>query len=248
MSKVIEAINKFIDGWEENGHITDVLLTGSYAVGNPSENSDVDLLIILDDSVNWEERGNKEIDGYIVEYIAKPFNTWTSILNREKKSGKRIFSYMFSIAEVIEGNKSADELIKLSKNILTDSLPKLGEEEIEMAKYHAHDRLADLKDLHEQESPAFNSMYYFLLATLIGTYAKYERLDIPSTSKLYKFLTDKDYRKKQNMRQFKDSEFSNIVVSCYKDKSLENIEQLANHVTSRLGGYNIKNWKLRKTL
>jgi len=52
MEQTNKAIYKFIENWEEKENITGVLLSGSYAVGNPSKNSDVDVIIILSDNVN----------------------------------------------------------------------------------------------------------------------------------------------------------------------------------------------------
>lgn len=42
---------------------------GSYITGNPSTHSDLDVHIILNENVNYRERGNKIVDGLLIEYF-----------------------------------------------------------------------------------------------------------------------------------------------------------------------------------
>ncbi len=49
-----------------------ILVCGSYITGNPSTHSDLDVHIILNENVNYRERGNKIVDGLLIEYFANP--------------------------------------------------------------------------------------------------------------------------------------------------------------------------------
>ena len=40
--------------------------------GEPTGRSDIDLHIILSPDVEWRERGNRYVDGFLVEYFANP--------------------------------------------------------------------------------------------------------------------------------------------------------------------------------
>jgi len=66
------ALEKFLKEWKEKDFVEGALLTGSYAIGMETKYSDVDVYIILSDSVEWRERGNKVIDGVLIEYFANP--------------------------------------------------------------------------------------------------------------------------------------------------------------------------------
>ncbi|MFC0469146.1 nucleotidyltransferase domain-containing protein [Halalkalibacter kiskunsagensis] len=65
-------LNKFIDEWKNRSDVTAALVCGSYITGNPSKRSDLDIHIILSDDVDWRERGNKIIDGLLIEYFVNP--------------------------------------------------------------------------------------------------------------------------------------------------------------------------------
>jgi len=53
-----KALKKFISNWENKKFTQGAILTGSYAVGNQTTNSDIDVHIVLNNDVKWRERGN----------------------------------------------------------------------------------------------------------------------------------------------------------------------------------------------
>ena len=57
-----EKLNVFLENFEYKGDIVGVLACGSYITGNPSSHSDLDVHIILNENVNYRERGNKIIN------------------------------------------------------------------------------------------------------------------------------------------------------------------------------------------
>ena len=67
-----EKLNKFLENWEYMNDTIGILVCGSYITGNPSTHSDLDVHIILNENVNYRERGNKIVDGLLIEYFANP--------------------------------------------------------------------------------------------------------------------------------------------------------------------------------
>ena len=67
-----EKLNKFLENWEYMNDTIGILVCGSYITGNPSTHSDLDVHIILNEKVNYRERGNKIVDGLLIEYFANP--------------------------------------------------------------------------------------------------------------------------------------------------------------------------------
>ena len=83
----------------------EIYIFGSYAWGNPSEESDLDLLIIVDESN--EPRHKRPVEGYLAlfdlgipkdlliytkdEFDDAASKTWT-LAGRVKKEGKRIYA------------------------------------------------------------------------------------------------------------------------------------------------------------
>ncbi|WP_245610422.1 nucleotidyltransferase domain-containing protein [Thermococcus celericrescens] len=85
------ALEIFLEEWREKDFVEAALLTGSYAISMETKYSDVDVYIILSDNVDWRERGNKIIDGILIEYFANPpdrLNT-TSKRNTRRVAGAR---------------------------------------------------------------------------------------------------------------------------------------------------------------
>lgn len=60
-----KALHKFLVPWRKRKDALGCLVCGSFVTGNPSKHSDIDVHIVLSDSVTWRERGNKLIDEYI---------------------------------------------------------------------------------------------------------------------------------------------------------------------------------------
>ena len=54
-----------IEDYIYRDYVIGIILSGSYATGNYTDNSDIDVHIVTS-NVNWKERGNKIIDGKMI--------------------------------------------------------------------------------------------------------------------------------------------------------------------------------------
>ena len=72
--RMLEAVYKFIkeSGYLENPHVLGFTLYGSYTTGYWHSGSDVDMHIIMDNTVSPKDiyRGSKEVDGFNIEFFA----------------------------------------------------------------------------------------------------------------------------------------------------------------------------------
>ena len=69
MEKWQLAIENFLNDYKNEDYFVGAILTGSYATGNQNINSDIDIYIITKNDTTWRERGNKLVDGYLIEYF-----------------------------------------------------------------------------------------------------------------------------------------------------------------------------------
>ena len=69
MEKWEHAVNTFLKQYINEDYFLGAILTGSYATGNNNPDSDIDIFIVTKDTTNWRERGNKLVDGYLIEYF-----------------------------------------------------------------------------------------------------------------------------------------------------------------------------------
>lgn len=64
MEKWEYALVKFLEEWKSKEYVLAGMLTGSYAVDNNTDKSDIDVHIILRDDIDWRERENQFVDGF----------------------------------------------------------------------------------------------------------------------------------------------------------------------------------------
>lgn len=247
MSDWNKTVEKFLEEWNKRDDLEGAILSGSYSVGTQSENSDIDIMIVLSDKDKWWERGNKEIDGYLIEYIADPASFWEKAFDDELKSGNRVSVSMFAIGKVlIDKTGEVARLKAKAEEIMGKPLPKLEGRTLEMAKYHLWDRMTKLQHMRQDGFVQYAPMYYLHLSNIIGTYAKFLGISIPSTSKLYKFLEDNEFREKYKLEGFNDDYFVSLAKSCLENYSnIESIEKATKYVMDKLGGININGWILK---
>ena len=65
---------EFLISWKQNKNVLGALLVGSYAVGLATPQSDIDICIILRDTIRHWERGNLMVSGFLVEYALYPLS------------------------------------------------------------------------------------------------------------------------------------------------------------------------------
>lgn len=65
-----EKLNKFLEEFEYKTDIIGVLVCGSYITGSLNSHSDLDVHILLRYNAGYRQRGNKIVDGLLIEYFA----------------------------------------------------------------------------------------------------------------------------------------------------------------------------------
>ena len=79
------ALNEFIKDYKNDPLVEAILLVGSYAVGNQNDKSDIDVYVILNDDAMYRERGNKLINGYLIEYFVNPVRMVREYIYEDKR-------------------------------------------------------------------------------------------------------------------------------------------------------------------
>ena len=73
MKKWEKVLYRFLEEYKNEAYVIGAILGGSYATGNYTINSDIDIHIITK-NVDWKERGNKIINGIMIEYFINPIS------------------------------------------------------------------------------------------------------------------------------------------------------------------------------
>ncbi len=240
------ALYKFIKDWQNRKEVLGAIVTGSYAVGNHTKFSDIDVHIVLSEKTKWRERGNKIVDGFLIEYFANPISQLKKYQEENYKNGNRIDARMFTIGKILFDKTGIVKKLQIeARKRMKKPFAKKDKTWMETKKYFLWDQLDNLHDLHSQHLPSFSFVYYTALLNIFETYAKFLRAEIPGPAKFYQVLTNDRFRQKYHIEKFPDQKFITIAKKCIEKDSLENIEKLTAYVLDKMGGFKIDGWKLK---
>lgn len=247
-----EKLNKFVDTLDYKREIIGILACGSYIVGHPSAHSDLDVHIILEDSVDYRERGNKFVDGLLIEYfsnspsqIRKYFrddytnmrtNSWVQFI-----TGTIIFD-KYGIVQQLKGE--AKEFFDRGFSNVDASIDLL-------KKYELWDMLDNLQDAFENDRLDFDFIYYTNLNQLIATYMRFVKLPYDRKTILGN-ITSNIVRAKYLLSKLPHEFISNSIQACIladsKNKKMDSYQKLTNQVMDLCGGFNIDGFKFKSPI
>lgn len=248
-----KALSTFLEKYEDNEDVIGALLTGSYASGNQNKNSDIDVCIILKDSVDFQERGDKLVNGYLIEYFMNPSWKIKEYFDKNYDNGMCTMANMFCYGKVIfDTEGKVKELQDLATKYIDKELKPLKEQELLNNNYHIWDYYNELKTMLEEDSKYFYSVYYNLINKVLQSYYKYLQIPLLPEEKAYKILTNNSFREKYHIFKLPDEKFIDLYVNCYtgKDKQFmyDNITKLITYYYDKTGGFDINNFIIRKDL
>ena len=130
------AVEEFLTPWRRRRSVVGALLCGSYITGSPSAHSDLDLHIILADGTAWQERGNRVVMGYLVEYFANPPDALRTFYKSDRERQRHVTATMFATGRVLfDLTGSVQALRRDAQKSLRTPFPKLSSRQVETMKY-----------------------------------------------------------------------------------------------------------------
>ncbi|SYZ72580.1 conserved hypothetical protein [Candidatus Zixiibacteriota bacterium] len=243
------ALRKFLDEWEGRPEVIGALVTGSFAAGTATKYSDIDIHIVLSDKVTWRERGNRVVDGYLIEYFANPVRQIMKYFENDFRIGRHTDARMFVIGKIIFDKTGAvARLRECARRDLKRPFAKPAKTWVETAKYELWDGLDNLKELGHSRSRNFSLMYNWQMMRTVALYARFLRIEMPPAARLLKYFSDRKFREKYEMTIFPDRKFISLAKRCLESPAFPGIEKLTGHVLQKMGGFEINGWKLKTPL
>ena len=242
------ALKEFLKKYEEDDDVIGALLCGSYASGNQTEDSDIDVYLVLKNECNYRERGNVDSNSYLMEYFMNPVWKIKEDMKEEFNENKLGTINMFAYGKIIyDLDGSVKELQDLALEYIDRPFKNIISSKLDSNNYHLWDLLDELKVSLKEERLDFNKIYYILLNDIYDVYAQYLGIQKLPKTKIYKILTDEEYRKKYHVFKLPEKEFIKLYLKCYDldkiDKMYKNIEELINYYYKKQGGFNIRSFK-----
>lgn len=238
-----QKLNKFIKTFEHKSDIVGILACGSFVTGNPTSHSDLDVHIILAESVDYRVRGNKIVDGLLIEYFANPPRQIRSYFKEDYEEISLMSQTQFATGEIIlDTTGIVAELKKEAVEMISDAFKDIQPANHGLIKYGIWDMLDDLQDLYENERPEFDFIYYANLDQLISIYM--QQIKQPYNKKvILGQITSDIVRKKYLLNELPDELVKNLIQTCItatnKKDRIDSYETLTNLVLDLMGGFEI---------
>lgn len=219
MEKWQLAIEKFLNEYKNEEYFLGAILTGSYATGNNDSNSDIDIYIITKNDTKWRERGNKNVDGFLIEYFINPKKKILSYMEKELQDYHMSTTMIFVNAKILYDNDgSVKELIDIAKNNANlNNLGNIDEFKYKMNCYNVWDGFDELESKYNKHED-IDFSYYIFLQRVIDAYFYNKQIPSIPLNKVEVILKNEDYRKKYNVRKLPDQEFINNIIKCLDEK------------------------------
>ncbi len=230
-------VGKFLKVWKRR--IVGALVSGSRISGGANRNSDVDVQLILKPGTKWRERGNKIVEGILIEYFANPPEQIRKYFRKEWEIGKPFTARMFATGKIIlDGDGTARQLVREAKRWLRRR-PKFTKYDRELLKYSAWDMADDVDSVPKEWLPYVN---YQFLGDLFSRYSRAIGWEETMPSKTWKFL---EKREKYHVKEYPDRKFLRLFLKAIKRPDRAMLKRIVRHIHESLGGFDIDGWRLR---
>lgn len=244
------ALKEFLKDYEEDDDVIGAILGGSYANGNETDGSDINVSLILKDSVNYQKRGNTESNSFIIEYVMKPAYKIMQDIEEEHENSCLLTANMIAYGKIIYDLEGTAKKIQDYALAFVDCpLRSITADELSINNYNVWEYYDELKNLLKENDSGFIVTYYKLLEELMNAYCEFLELPKLPLTKTYKILTNEDYRKKYHIFKLPEAEFIKLYIRCYDVTKVEimyqNITNLVNYYYDKIGGFNIRTFEIK---
>lgn len=252
MEKWEFAIEKFLDDYKNEDYFVGAILTGSYATGNQSINSDIDIYIITKDDITWRERGNKMVDGYLIEYFINPIKKINEYMEKEQKNYHISTTRIFANGKIIiDKTGDVELLINHAKDYLKKDFEDLDEGTYKMNCYGVWDGFDELEEKYKRKED-IDFSYYIFIERVINSYFQNKKLASVPLNKIEYILKNEEYRKKYNINKLPNERFIELLLSCLTekdyDKKFETAKNIYEYFLETFKDFDINNFSLRSSV
>ena len=249
MEKWELAVNKFLEKHINEDYFLGAMLCGSYATGNNTKNSDIDIFIVTKDETKWRERGNIQIDGYLIEYFINPVRQVLKEFDEGFKTNSIATTRIFAGAKILhDTDKIIEKLINQAKQDLNKKIDKISEFEWKMNCYTIWHTFYELTTKYENNEDT-EYTYNLYINEVIKAHFKNNSIPTLPTHKIEKMFTNEQYRIRYNVKYLPEQEFIDKVLNCLNEKEYnkkyEYAKDLYNYYMNQNKDFDINNFTLR---
>jgi len=245
-----QAAKEFIDTCSFKDDIGAAFLTGSHAFGSADDFSDIDIYIILGDHVDWRERGNRRISGWLVEYFANPMRQIRKYIDRGyPELNLTEINMILGGIVIFNKNSAAEDAVSYCKQKMLSEFPRMSDFDIKTGLYAMWNNLDELQRVFANSSPDFIMLFHVFVRQAFELYSRYICSPVPNYHKIYQWLMDEAFRERYGLPAYNDPVFLEMLMQTFDSADAEANIELAQgiyaYVAGKMGGFDIDDFALR---
>lgn len=235
--EIAKKLETFLQGFEHKEDVVGVLVCGSYVTGHPNKHSDLDVHLILNKKCKYRERGNRIVDGLLIEYFANTKRQILAYFADNYKQIRPMSQTQFVTGEIFfDKNGEVEALKKEAKKQLEKDYQDLDTTPNGQRLYGVWDDMDDLQAVLEEGREDFDFVYYYKLDRLLS--CLFRTLKMPYNVKtIYGQLTSPVTRKKYLLKEIKDKKLKMLVQTAIveenKQKRLQAFTELSQMILTK---------------
>lgn len=252
MEKWEVAVQEFLQPYTKEDYFVGAILTGSYATGNNHADSDIDLFIITKDSTDWRERGNRLVNGMMIEYFINPIRQIVSELDTGFDYNNIATTLMFAGSKILyDTDGVVAGLVERAKADLNNEIKPVSEYSWNMNCYNVWHSFYELTSKYRKNIDIEFSYNIFLNNITRAHFANNQIPYLP-VHKTERILSDSAYRERYNLKKLPEKEFSDKLLACFKAKEYTEkyirAEKLYNYYMGANPDFDINNFSFRSKI
>ena len=236
-----EVLEIFLEDYKGREEVIGAILCGSYATGNYTNNSDIDVHIFTTET-GQKERGIRLIDGVLVEYFINPLSQSYKYLEDDFKNSRRLAdANMYGNGKILFDKTGAIAKLKC-KSLEYYNMPfdTPLESRILLNNYACWDMMDEIDDKIKR-GETYDFIYFLLVKELISNYYYKNSIATVPFTKIERIYKDEEYRKKYHLKNAPSDEFMSLVLDTIDNKSYTSLKRLYDYV---LGDFKITDFSL----
>ena len=244
----------FFDNFELKADVCGIVVCGSYVTGGANIHSDLDVHFVLDNKVDFRQRGNRYVEGLLIEYFANPPQQIRRYFADDIASFRLNSLVQFATGEVYFDRQGVaaglkEEAIRLHKEFYEQS--SAAKEMASLNKYGIWDMKDNLQAAKLTGRIDIDFLHHVYLDRLIQLYMKHIKRPYDAMLILGN-IDDEKFRKKYLLQRLPDPEIAELIASSVSTANAERkvslFMNLADKILEKFGGFEIDGFRSKSPL
>ena len=252
MEKWEITVRNFLKPYTEQDYFIGAILTGSYATGNNDAGSDIDLFIVTKDTTDWRERGNRLVDGFMIEYFINPLRQVVKELDTGFADNNIATTLMFAGSKILyDTDGTVQQLVDRAKADLDREISPVSQYGWNMNCYNVWHSFYELTAKYNRNAD-IDFTYNIFLTNITRAHFANSQIPFLPVHKTERILSDEKYRQRYNLKKLPEKPFTDRLLACFAAKDCDRkyacAKDLYDYYMARNADFDINNFSFRSKI